>query len=191
MPGLVALATLCAVVAASGAASASEPAPARRQQQHEIHYLMLVADHHAMGVMMAEMCEERAVSPELRELCARAAEDQAMEVEQVLGWLEDWYGIEYEPDVSGMGQMNRLMRLSGPAFDVEFSEMFIKHHRRIILASAQELDMLYHPQAVQLAAHIVEEQSADIAELRAIIQSYGEKAPPGLDAPKLPKSRRR
>jgi uncharacterized protein (DUF305 family) len=186
---LVTLVTLCTSGPGGGVASAAAPAPKKQQQQHEIHYLELVADHHAMGVMMAQMCEEKAVSPELRDLCARAAADQAMEVEMVLSWLEDWYGIEYEPDVRGMGRMNRLQRLEGPAFDVEFSEEFIKHHRQIIRASAQELGFLYHPEAEALAMHIIEEQSADIEELRAVIESYGEKAPPGLDVPNLPKSR--
>lgn len=90
--------------------------------------------------------------------------------------------------MSGMGQMNRLERLEGPDFDVEFSEM---HHRQIIRASARELDQLYHPAAMELAAHIIGKQSAEIGELRAIIQSYGEKAPPGLDVPNLPKSKPR
>ena len=58
---------------------------------------MLVADHHAMGVMRAMMCEEKAVGPELRELCAGAAEDQAMETELVLSWLEDWYASSTSP----------------------------------------------------------------------------------------------
>ena len=146
---------------------------------------MLVADHHAMGVMMAEMCEEKATSPELRKLCARAAEDQTREIEMVLGWLQDWYGIEYEPEVGGMGAVNRLMRLEGPEFDVEFSALFAKHHRRIIWASAQVLDDLYHEEAVELAMAIIEKQSAEIGELRQIIESYGEKAPPGLRPPRL------
>jgi uncharacterized protein (DUF305 family) len=165
---------------------ASGPAPTRQQQLHEIHYLELVADHHAMGVMMAEMCEEKAVSPLLHEICAEAAAKQAEELEMVLSWLHDWYGIDYEPDVSGMGQMNRLMGLEGPAFDVEFSEKFIKHHLRIIRASAQELDKLYHPEAIQLATSIVVNQSAQVDELRAVIESYGVTPPPGLDVQHLP-----
>ena len=45
-------------------------------------------------------------------------------------------------------------------------------------------------EAEALAVHIIVEQSAEIGELRAIIASYGEKAPPGLDVPNLPPSRR-
>lgn len=79
-----------------------------------MHYLQFVTDHHAMGVMMAEMCAEKAVSPELRALCERVAVGQAMENEQVLSWLKDWNGIEFERDVSGTGRMNpRAARRAG------------------------------------------------------------------------------
>jgi uncharacterized protein (DUF305 family) len=138
---------------------------------------------------MAELCEERAASPELEALCAKAAADQTKEIEMVVSWLKGWYGIDYQPDPDGTGRLNRLAGLEGPAFDVEFSEEFIKHHARIIRASAQELGFLYHPEAEALATHIIEAQSMQIEALREIIESYGVTPPPGLDVPNLPKSR--
>ena len=73
--GAAAIALVLGIAGSAGVGSnatafADEPAPTRREQRQEVRYLMLVADHHAMGVMMAMMRSP----PDRSALHARCAE---------------------------------------------------------------------------------------------------------------------
>mgnify|MGYP006196561693 CR=1 FL=1 len=50
-------------------------------------FLTGMIEHHSMAVMMAELCETRAVRPELLDLCAQIKATQMAEIELMQGWL--------------------------------------------------------------------------------------------------------
>lgn len=129
---------------------------------------------------MARLCQEKAVSPELKGLCARIEADQSREISQLQGWLKAWYGVDYQPQMSPQDQqmMDRLARLSGPRFDIEVSEAFIQHHEQIIRVSARVEDRLFHPELKELARNIIIKQTQEIGEFQAIIASYGHRGSP-------------
>jgi len=62
------------------ATQAAEPAPTRATAQYETRFLTRMIDHHAMAVMMAGMCEERAVHAELTGLCMNIVQAQTSEI---------------------------------------------------------------------------------------------------------------
>ena len=130
----------------------------------EINYMEFTIDHHAMGVMMAQMCVEKAIHEELRELCQRNAEAQSREMAMLQGWLEAWYGITYEPQVTpGDEQMMEMMAaLEGAEFELEFMEMFSRHHHQIVQRSLPVVDQAVHAELAALASQIVEAQTRDI-----------------------------
>ena len=130
----------------------------------EINYMEFTIDHHAMGVMMAQMCVEKAIHEELRELCQRNAEAQSREMAMLQGWLETWYGITYEPHVTpGDEQMMEMMAaLEGAEFEIEFMEIFSRHHHQIVQRSLPVVDQAVHPELAALASQIVEAQTRDI-----------------------------
>lgn len=64
-------------------------------------------DHHNMAVMMAGLCEDRAIHEELLALCDQIATSQSAEIEDMQAWLHDWYGINYEPEMTK--QMQRQL----------------------------------------------------------------------------------
>ena len=132
-------------------------------------------DHHAMGVQMSQLCVQKAVNADLKDLCGRIAQDQSNEIAQLRGYLKAWYGIDHQPQMTrgDQQQLDRLARLSGHEFDIAVSEMFIRHHEQIIRGSERVEDRLYHPELRQFAQHVITEQSQDIAEFQAILKSYG------------------
>lgn len=157
-------ATTAAVTSASGNNSAA-PQPSAPRAGLEINYLEFVADHHLMGVMMAQMCIEKAVHEELRADCQRDLENQQREIEVVKRLLLQYYGIPYEPSVDGEGRMTQLQRLTGSEFERRFLEEFPRHHKTIIQRSETLVKNAVHQEVRQMAENIVSAQTADAIRL--------------------------
>ena len=81
---------------AGGARTRSAPAPEQAAQNFEVKFLAGMIDHHTMAVAMAEICLQRAVTPELRNLCQRVITAQTQETETMQSWLDRWYGLTAE-----------------------------------------------------------------------------------------------
>jgi uncharacterized protein (DUF305 family) len=143
---------------------AASPAPAKSQQKYEISFMTDMIDHHAMAVMMAYVCMDRAVHEELRTLCEQMREAQMQEIVQMQTWLEEWYGVQYEPQMTkgGQKQMARLAQSSGKEFEIEFMQEMIKHHSRAIVAAEQCQKRAYHPELIELCENMEWTQTEEI-----------------------------
>jgi uncharacterized protein (DUF305 family) len=151
--------------AARGGGAQGAPADAEQPRAGmEINYMEFTIDHHAMGIMMAQMCVEKAIHQELRELCQRSIETQARELALLQTWLQEWYGVTYEPQSTGGEQqmMEQMAVLSGAEFEIEFMEMFSRHHHQIVQRSRPVAGQAVHEELAQVAASIVEAQTRDI-----------------------------
>ena len=152
-------------VRVSEARIASAPAPDRATSKFEIDFMEDMIDHHAMAIMMAEMCLEKdLIHEELRTLCANIVSTQTAEMQEMQSRLRDWYGITYEPEMNPgmMNQMEKLGELNGAEFEIEFMQMMIKHHRKAVQEGEKCLKKAYHPELLQLCGDIVENQTAEI-----------------------------
>jgi uncharacterized protein (DUF305 family) len=160
-----------------GVRIASAPALSQSATSFEIKFMTDMIDHHHMAVMMAEMCIATAIHPELRSLCENIRTAQMAEIEEMQGWLQDWYGIAYEP-VMRPGEekmMERLASLSGAEFEIAFMQMMIKHHEKAIKEGRHCLDKAHHTELRELCENIVRTQSAEIAQMQTwLCQWYGE-----------------
>jgi uncharacterized protein (DUF305 family) len=155
---------------------ASGPAPTKAQAKYEIDFLQSMIDHHMMAVMMAELCVEKAVHRELRSLCRDIIAAQSAEIEQMQGWLQEWYGITYEPRMTRTMQkeMDRLAALSGAEFEIVFMEMMVAHHEKAIREAERCVDRAYHPELEQLCEGIIATQSAEIEQMQQwLCEWYG------------------
>lgn len=181
----LALALLLAVALSfsiAGPANADAPAPTQATATFEVSFMQNMIDHHQMAIMMAEMCVAKAMHDQLRGLCQTIASTQMAEIDNMQSWLDDWYGIDYEPAMrpGHMAMMDRLAGLSGAAFEVAFMEMMIKHHTRAIRAAEKCLDKAYHGELLALCQDIVDTQRAEIAQLRTwLCEWYDECAAKG------------
>lgn len=145
----------------------ADGAPAEVQQPKaglEINYMEFTIDHHAMGIQMGTMCVEKAIHAELRELCQRNVEAQSRELAMLQQWLQQWYGIAYEPDLTQGDEqmMEKLAALSGAEFEIEFMETFSRHHHQVIQRSQPIVRQAVHPELRDLAAQIIAAQTRDI-----------------------------
>jgi len=141
--------------------------------------------HHQQAVVMAEMAADQADSEEVRQLAADIQAAQGPEIDTMSGWLESW-GEDVPEDMSGMDagmamgdmpgmmtteQMDELMSASGAAFDQMFLTMMIAHHEGAIEMARTEQAEGENPDAVDLAAQIEAQQTAEIATMRGLLGS--------------------
>lgn len=154
-------------------AIADSPAPTQQQQRFEIRFMEQMIDHHTMAIMMAQMCVEKAQTPELVQTCQNIIATQSAEVEQMQSWLSDWYGISYSPKPSNAG-MRKLMKLSGAEFEIEFMQEMIEHHADAIREGTECLTRAYHQELRDLCQNIIITQSQEINTMRTwLCEWYG------------------
>jgi uncharacterized protein (DUF305 family) len=159
-------------VARAEMASTSAPSPS--QARYEIDFMEDMIDHHHMAIMMAELCVEKAVHAELRELCTQIIAAQQAEIIQMQSWLQTWYGITYQPQMKpgDMKMMERMAAMTGAEFEIAFMEMMIKHHSKAVKEGEHCLDRAYHPELRTLCQDIVQTQTAEIALMQSWLCSW-------------------
>lgn len=160
-----------------GVTIASAPVPSPSVANFEIQFMTGMIDHHQMAVEMAEICLAKAVHEELRSMCQNIIATQSAEIEEMQSWLQEWYGITYEPTMKPGDQkmLERLASLSGPEFEIAFMEMMVKHHEGAIKEARKCLDKAAHAELRELCENIIATQSAEIQQLQTwLCQWYGE-----------------
>jgi uncharacterized protein (DUF305 family) len=154
---------LMAVVFAAGISpvSADAPAPDKQTARFEISFMENMIDHHAMAVMMAEMCLMKAVHPELIATCKSMMMMQSQEIEMMQMWLHHWYGITYEPDMH-MGEMEGHMMMDSNEFEKWFMKHMINHHATAVREAEDCLEDAYHAELISMCQDIIATQSQEI-----------------------------
>jgi uncharacterized protein (DUF305 family) len=147
---------------------AGAPAPNPSTTRYETRFMQGMIDHHAMAVMMGEMCVDRAVHDELRSMCEGIVATQSQEIATMQGWLSDWYGSSYEPQMkpADAKKMESLAALDGLEFEISFMETMIKHHENAIQEASRCVERAYHSELIELCEDIIEVQQTEIAQLR-------------------------
>jgi uncharacterized protein (DUF305 family) len=109
----------------------------------------------------------RSQRPEMRAFGVRIIESQSAQVEQMQGWLDEWYAdrsheVDYEP------MMRDLAGLSGDELDEAFLSDMIGHHMGAVMMSQQLVvrDLADHPAVERLAVDIRDEQAREITMMR-------------------------
>ena len=149
-------------------AFASGPAPDKAVALFEGGFLLHMIDHHAMAVEMGEMCIEKAVHDDLRDLCEEIIKTQSEEIETMQDWLETWYDVRYEPQLtpSEMHQMEHLASLNGSEFEITFMQEMVLHHTIAIQNAERCVDRAHHGELVTLCEEIIKTQQAEIEQLQ-------------------------
>ena len=158
------------------AVRSAAPAPTKPAAKFEVDFLTGMIDHHHMAVMMAMMCQEKAVHADLESLCDDIVTSQSQEIEMMQAWLQGWYGITYEPMMKpgDMKMMERMEALTGEQFEITFMEMMIRHHAGAIREAEKCLNKASHSELHSLCTSIIETQSAEIAQMETwLCQWYG------------------
>jgi uncharacterized protein (DUF305 family) len=153
--------------------AADAPAPDKQTAKYEIDFMEGMIDHHAMAVMMAEMCLMKAIHPELISACENIIATQSQEIEMMQTWLQDWYGISYEPEMY-MGEMQGHMMMDPAQFEEWFMKRMIGHHAGAIKEAQDCLERAYHTELINMCEDIIVTQSQEIDMMQAwLCEWYG------------------
>jgi uncharacterized protein (DUF305 family) len=144
--------------------------------------------HHEQAIMMADLAEERAQSPQVKQLATQIRAEQEPEIQTMSGWLRAWGKPVPELTTgmapSGMPHMPTMMpsmtpqpgasdmtQIDGTEFDQMFLQMMIAHHEDAVAMAKTEQVTGANADAKQLAANIQTSQTAQIAQMQQMLQS--------------------
>lgn len=178
--------------ASSGAtapSTASSPAAASAHDAQDVAFAREMIPHHASAIAMAKLARQQAGSAEVKALAGRIEQAQDPEIQTMSGWLRSWN--EPVPDtadtadtadpmghggmahgMAGMDpeEMRRLRSARGAKFDQMFLQMMIRHHQDAVDMAEQEQARGQFPPAKELARSIAQSQTAEIKEMRQLLE---------------------
>ena len=143
-------------------------------------FIEMMVPHHQGALEMAQIAVERAEHPEVQAMAAEILETQSIEIEQMLGWMETWYGTREVPSMAempmlpGMESMGHghqtmdmaadvaALRAAAEPFDLAFIDAMIEHHQSAIDAAMVAQDQASRPEVQQLAQAIIDAQQREI-----------------------------
>lgn len=144
--------------------------------------------HHQQAIEMSDIVIEKGENPDVKALAERIKGAQTPEIEILRTWLEEWGEEETPSNDAGHGgmdmggddatmmtedEMAELEAAEGAALDKMFLEMMIRHHEGAISMAEAEVEDGEYPDAIELAEKIVDDQSAEIDEMKALLTKLG------------------
>ncbi|MEV4429816.1 DUF305 domain-containing protein [Streptomyces sp. R-07] len=162
---------------ASGAtAEAAAPGPF---DDADVMFAQMMIPHHEQALEMAKLADGRAEDPEVKKLVAAIEQAQDPEIQKMKAWLKGWGKPESAAmdhsgghGMAGMmsdQDMKDLAATKGKAFDRKFAELMIAHHDGAVAMAKDEQKNGRNATAKKLADDVVRTQSAEVAQLRKIL----------------------
>lgn len=179
--------------AASSKAAMSSPAAGASSSNNDadVTFAQQMIVHHRGAIEMAKLAGTRAGKPEVKALATKIEAAQQPEIEAMSTWLKSWgkdvpVGTEMGA-MSGMGhgsgsaaampgtmtkdQMAGLEKAAGTDFDRMFLQMMTEHHNGAITMAKEEQAKGKSTDAISLAAKIVADQTAELAQMDQLLKS--------------------
>jgi uncharacterized protein (DUF305 family) len=156
-----------------------------------------MARHHLQGVEMANLVPGRSQDPEVRTLAFDISSTQTNQAGRMQGWLTLWglplsggkpmawmagngghAGHDMEmgalmPGMATEGELANLRSLSGPAFDVEFLRLMIRHHQGGKEMAQYAADHAGEAAVRDLARSILQSQTAETTLMAGMLAERG------------------
>jgi len=140
----------------------------------DIMFAQMMIPHHQQAIDMSALAQTRALSPEVKALATKISAEQGPEIEQMRSWLKAANAptdMGHQMSMDGMlsdVEMEQLANAFGAEFDQLFILGMIAHHEGAIDMAQMVVDSK-NTEARELGKAIVEMQTAEIAELRALL----------------------
>ena len=136
----------------------------------EVGFMSMMIAHHQSATEMAQWILERTDDPETTEAAQTIIEEQEGEIEQMTGWLQEWYSQEPDPEMTSMmdemmgGMMQTMMDAENPeeAFLVGMSE----HHDGAIDMAQLALFKSTHESLRRSSEKMIQDQAGEIAQFQ-------------------------
>ncbi|GGM42590.1 DUF305 domain-containing protein [Dactylosporangium sucinum] len=153
----------------------------------DVRFATDMIPHHRQALEMAKLAEARAATPAVKDLAGRISKAQEPEIATMSGWLTAWgepvpspggmdHGMDHGDTMGGMPgmmsqqEMQQLAKATGTGFDKMFLTMMIKHHEGAVEMAKAEQAQGADPAAKKLAGDIAAGQTAEIAEMRRLLE---------------------
>ncbi|MFE5792536.1 DUF305 domain-containing protein [Streptomyces sp. NPDC056503] len=141
----------------------------------DVMFAQMMIPHHEQALEMAKLADGRAEDADIKRIVTAVEQAQDPEILKMRAWLKGWG----RPESAGMGHsmagmmseqdMKDLGAARGKAFDRAFAELMIAHHEGAVTMAEEERKNGASPEAKALAAEVVRAQTAEITELRKIL----------------------
>ncbi|MFE1266737.1 DUF305 domain-containing protein [Streptomyces sp. NPDC058758] len=141
----------------------------------DVMFAQMMIPHHEQALEMAKLADGRAEDADVKRIVAAVEKAQDPEIRKMKAWLKGWG----KPESAGMGHsmagmmseqdMKDLAAAKGEDFDRTFAELMIAHHEGAVEMAKTEQKDGGNAEAKALAGEVVRAQTAEIAELRKIL----------------------
>jgi uncharacterized protein (DUF305 family) len=142
-------------------------------------FVVMMIPHHEQAVEMSDVVlAKEGLDPRVAELAERIKAAQGPEIELMEGWLDDW-GIPHDSDASGgmdhgdgmmsEADMTALREADGSEASSLFLEQMIVHHEGAVEMAQAALADGQNPDVAALAKRVIEDQTAEIAEMQELL----------------------
>lgn len=134
--------------------------------------------HHQQAVEMSDvLLAKEGTIAQVAELAERIKAAQQPEIETMREWLSAW---GQDPEMEGMhhgdgmmsaDDMAALREADGPAASRLFLEQMIVHHEGAVEMAEQQLSAGKDADALELAQRMIDDQTAEIDEMRSMLDA--------------------
>jgi uncharacterized protein (DUF305 family) len=138
----------------------------------ETMFAQMMIPHHEQAVTMSELALENTTNPDVIALATAIRDAQAPEIKQMQGWLDGKSESHmHDMEMGGMltdAELAELASLKDAAFDQKFLTAMIAHHEGALDMAAMIKEST-KPEVEKLYNNIVTSQSAEIEEMKALL----------------------
>lgn len=161
-----------------GDAAASDAAPPAGVNDADVAFASGMIMHHRQAIEMSDLVLAKdGLDPEVAALAERIKAAQQPEIDRMQGWLDDWGRSAAADDPAGMDhggmmsadELSVLEAAAGADAGAVFLEQMIVHHEGAVAMAETVLDAGESAEVRELAQAVVDDQSAEIAEMQALL----------------------
>jgi len=181
-----------------GTSTTSSPSPSAsaKHNSQDVTFAQMMIVHHQGAIQMAQIAEQNATTPGVKQLAGKIQQEQSPEIDEMLRWLNAWgepasmsgSSSTPMPSDSSMGGMDTSdpMASSMPGMtpqdmksledargiddDKTFLTLMIQHHQGAIQMAQTEISAGQNTQALRLAHSIVDSQNKEIKTMQDMLQ---------------------
>jgi uncharacterized protein (DUF305 family) len=162
------------------------PAASGAHNDTDVAFADDMIPHHGQAVQMADMILAKTSNPDVKALAERIKAAQMPEIVTMAGWLKGWGQAVPDPYAHAAGmagmqhggmmsdeQLDQLDKATGVEADKVFLTQMQEHHAGAVGMATTELAKGSNPETKKLAQAISTSQTAEIAEMKAMLAKLG------------------
>jgi uncharacterized protein (DUF305 family) len=150
-------------------------------READVMFTQEMIPHHEQAVEMADLALDpvREASPAVQALAKRIKAAQSAEIVDMKAWLREWDAAATSEHMEHMGengmgmmstaQMTALSEATGAAFDRLWLEGMIEHHEGALMMASHIAERGEDPRVQQLSQAIDSSQTAEITEMKQLL----------------------